>query len=130
MGVPVKLNNEIINREKVEYLAAYKQYLVAINKDRTSRKTETNPLRPEDATAREKAESVMNEPMYVGKTKDLRTRFRAHHDNGFLWEMKERFKRPPSEFVLFAFFCEPDLVRLAESILIQVINPAFCDQKT
>lgn len=65
MGISVKLNNEIINREKVEYLAAYKQYLIAINKDRTIKKTETNPLRPEDPAAREKAERIMAEPMYV-----------------------------------------------------------------
>lgn len=65
MNVPVKLNNEIINREKVEYLAAYKQYLVAISKDRNLRKTEKNPLKPDDATAREKIDLVMNSPMYV-----------------------------------------------------------------
>lgn len=65
MGVPVKLNSEIINRQKVEYLASYKQYLVSINKDRTTRKSTQNPLKPEDAAAREKIDSIMNEPMYV-----------------------------------------------------------------
>jgi hypothetical protein len=30
LNVPVKLNNEIINRQKVEYLASYKQYLIAV----------------------------------------------------------------------------------------------------
>lgn len=65
LDVPVKLNNEIINRQKVATLASYKQYLVAINKDRTAKKTEINPLKPEDPLAREKVDSVMNEPMYV-----------------------------------------------------------------
>jgi hypothetical protein len=65
LGVPVRLNREILNREKIELLAAYKRYLVAVNKDRTARKTEANPLKPEDAVAREKAEQTINEPMYV-----------------------------------------------------------------
>lgn len=65
LGVPVKLNGEIINRQKVEYLASYKQYLITINKDRTARKTATNPLKPDDAAQRERVDRVMNEPMYV-----------------------------------------------------------------
>jgi hypothetical protein len=65
LSVPVKLNNEIINRQKVTNLASYKQYLTAINKDRTSKKTEINPLKPEDPAARDRIDAVMNEPMYV-----------------------------------------------------------------
>lgn len=65
LGVPVKLNNEIINREKVEFLADYKKYLVVISKDRNARKTEMNPMRPEDATARERADEIMSQPMYI-----------------------------------------------------------------
>lgn len=65
LGIPVKLNNEIINREKVEFLADYKRYLVAITKDRNAKKTEVNPMKPEDASARNRAEDIMNEPMYV-----------------------------------------------------------------
>jgi hypothetical protein len=65
LGVPVKLNSEILNREKIELLASYKQYLAALNKDRTARKTEINPLKPEDPAARDKAEAIMSEPMYV-----------------------------------------------------------------
>lgn len=64
LGVPVKVNTEIINRKKIEYLASYKKYLVAINKDRT-RKNAVNPLKPDDAAAREKIDQVMKEPMYV-----------------------------------------------------------------
>ena len=64
-GVPVRLNNEIINRDKVEFLANYKSYLVTINKDRNLKKTEMNPMRPDDRDARERAEEIMNEPMYV-----------------------------------------------------------------
>lgn len=65
LGVPVRLNSELINREKVEYLASYKRYLVTINQNRASKKTEVNPLRPEDAATRERVEAVMNESMYI-----------------------------------------------------------------
>jgi hypothetical protein len=65
LGIPVRLNNEIINREKVEFLADYKRYLVTVNKDRNARKTEVNPLQPEDAAARDRAQSIMNESMYT-----------------------------------------------------------------
>jgi hypothetical protein len=65
IGVPVKLNSELINREKVEFLADYKRYLVTVSKDRTAKKTEVNPLRPEDPEARARADSIMAESMYV-----------------------------------------------------------------
>lgn len=65
LGVPVKHNSELINREKIDYLASYKRYLVTIGQNRAAKKTEVNPLRPEDTAARERAESVMNESMYV-----------------------------------------------------------------
>lgn len=64
-GVPVKLNNEIINRSKVELLADYKRYLIAVGKDKNAKKTEVNPMKPDDAAARARAEDIMNEPMYV-----------------------------------------------------------------
>lgn len=65
LDVPVKLNSEIINREKVEFLADYKRYLALISKDRNARKTEVNPLYPEDPAARERAQRIMAEPMYT-----------------------------------------------------------------
>lgn len=65
LGVPVKLNSEILNREKVEFLAEYKRYLVKINKDKNARKTEVNPMRPNDRDARIRAEQIMAEPMYI-----------------------------------------------------------------
>ncbi|WPU65359.1 hypothetical protein [Peredibacter starrii] len=65
LGVPVRLNNELINREKVEFLADYKRYLVTIAKDRNAKKTEVNPMRPDDREARERAERIMNESMYT-----------------------------------------------------------------
>jgi hypothetical protein len=65
LGVPVKLNSDLINREKIEYLASYKRYLVTINQDKAAKKTEENPLRPEDAAARERVEAVMDESMYI-----------------------------------------------------------------
>lgn len=74
--------------------------------------------------------SFLNEPLYVGKTETIRERFRAHHDSGFLYKMKDRYQRPASEFLFFAFFCDAQYVRPLESILIQLVNPPFCDQKT
>lgn len=65
LGLPLKLNKEIINREKIEYLAQYKQYLITFNQDREARKTLENPLRPSDPAKREKVDSVMNESMYI-----------------------------------------------------------------
>jgi hypothetical protein len=74
--------------------------------------------------------SLVGEPLYVGKTGDLRQRFRAHHDSGFLYRMKADFERSPDEFLLFAFYTATEAhARLLESILIQVFNPPFCDQK-
>jgi hypothetical protein len=63
-GIPVKLNQDLINREKIEYLASYKRYLLTLSRDRF-KKNEPNPMRPEDPIAREKVEKVMNESMYV-----------------------------------------------------------------
>jgi hypothetical protein len=74
--------------------------------------------------------SFLNEPLYIGKTEDLRIRFAAHHDKDFLFKMKDKYNRPPNEFLLFAFFCEPNYARLLESIFLQIINPPHCDQKT
>lgn len=65
LGVPVRLNSEIINREKVEFLASYKRYLHLINKERGSKKVEANPMRPEDSAGRDRAQAIMDEPMYV-----------------------------------------------------------------
>ena len=71
LGVPVKLNDDLINREKIDYLASYKRYLVTINQNKSSKKTESNPLRPEDAATKDRVEAVMNESMYVD-TKQVR----------------------------------------------------------
>jgi hypothetical protein len=65
LGVPVKLNNEIINREKVELLADYKRYLVVINNNRNAKKTEVNPLYPVDPVAKERVNAIMASPMYT-----------------------------------------------------------------
>jgi hypothetical protein len=65
LEVPLKLNNEIINREKVELLADYKRYLVLINQDRSARKSEVNPLYPTDPLAKERVNAIMASPMYT-----------------------------------------------------------------
>ena len=74
--------------------------------------------------------SILNEPLYIGKTNNLRTRFIAHHDTGFLYKMKKEYKRPATEFVLLAFLCDSSYIRVVESILIQIINPPHCMQKS
>ena len=65
LGVPARLNNEIINREKVEFLANYKRYLVTVSKDRNARKSEFNPMRPSDPAAQSRVDNIMSGPMYV-----------------------------------------------------------------
>ncbi len=65
LGIPLKLNNEIINREKVELLADYKRYLVTINKSRMAKKSELNPLQPQDIAARERVQAIMGDSMYT-----------------------------------------------------------------
>jgi hypothetical protein len=65
LGVPLKLNSEIINREKIEFLANYKRYLAIVAKNRNARKSELNPLQPNDPAARERAHAIMDESMYT-----------------------------------------------------------------
>lgn len=65
LGVPVRLNNDLINREKLELMAEYKRYLVTVNKDRNAKKTLPNPLRPDEAAQRSKVNKLMDESMYV-----------------------------------------------------------------
>jgi hypothetical protein len=81
LGVPVRLNSEIINREKVEFLADYKRYLVLVSKDRNARKTEVNPMYPDDSAAREKAQAIMAEPMYT----DLKQVKLSRDENQIAW---------------------------------------------
>lgn len=81
LGVPVRLNSEIINREKVEFLADYKRYLVLVSKDRNARKTEVNPMYPEDSASRDKAQSIMSEPMYT----DLKQVKLSRDENQIAW---------------------------------------------
>jgi hypothetical protein len=65
IGVPVRLNNEIINRQKVELLARYKRYLLLVAKDKNARKSELNPLKPSDVSAKDRVEAILSQPMYV-----------------------------------------------------------------
>ena len=61
----MRLNDDIINREKIEYLASYKRYLALIGRDRNARKSEQNPLKPEDNVARARIDSIMAGSMYI-----------------------------------------------------------------
>lgn len=64
-GIPVRHNRELLNSEKIGLMKEYKQYLVSINGDRSLKKSMTSPLRPEGAVAQEKADKLLNEPMYL-----------------------------------------------------------------
>ncbi len=81
LGIPVRLNNEIINRQKIDVLANYKNYLASINRDRNARKTEINPLKPEDPGARGRVTQIMDESMYVD-TKHVKL---GKDENDMVW---------------------------------------------
>jgi hypothetical protein len=84
LGVPLKLNSEIINREKIELLADYKRYLVVIGKDRAARKTEVNPLTPEDPATRDRVEAIKADSMYT----DLK-QVKIHREDGeMVWRVE------------------------------------------
>jgi hypothetical protein len=72
--------------------------------------------------------SIVNEPLYIGKTDDLRKRFIGHHDSDFLFKMKNDYRRSPDEFLLLAYFTDGNRVRLLESILLQLIAPGHNSQ--
>jgi ABC-type molybdate transport system substrate-binding protein len=81
MGVPVRLNNELINREKIEFLAEYKRYLAKIKKDRNAKKNEVNPMQPNDPVARERAKELILMSMYTD-TKQVEI---TKTENGVFW---------------------------------------------
>lgn len=89
------------------------------------------PQQADDAARSLMFLSFLNEPLYIGKAEDVRQRFRQHHDEpGFLAMMKAKFDRPAGEFLFFCYHCEMHLARPLESVLIQIINPPYCDQKS
>ena len=63
-GVPVRRNNEILNDEKIALMKDYKNYLIAINNDRSLKKTMSSPLKPESQDGQERASRILNGPMY------------------------------------------------------------------
>ena len=67
--------------------------------------------------------SILNEPRYIGETKNVRERFASHHDSDFLFKMKRDHKRPPSDFLFFYIECELEQLKLAEKLLIHLISP-------
>lgn len=74
--------------------------------------------------------SFFNQPLYIGKTGNMHTRFIAHHDKDFLYSMKRDYQRDAGEFLLFIFYCPNEFVRLIESVLLQLVKPPFADQTT
>lgn len=68
--------------------------------------------------------SIFNEPLYIGETNDVKLRFRAHHDTGFLFRMKTHLGRPPGSFVFFYLKTDPEVHKLLEAVLIHLISPA------
>lgn len=83
LGVPLRFNNELINREKIEFLASYKRYLAIISQDRNARKTEVNPMQPSDPAARERVQAIMAESMYTD-TKQVRL---MEEDGKVVWKV-------------------------------------------
>ncbi len=67
--------------------------------------------------------SIMNEPLYVGETEDVKTRFIAHHDRGFIRRMKKE-GRPPDDFVFFACFIPHNMHKALETVLIHFMSPS------
>lgn len=68
--------------------------------------------------------SIMNEPLYVGETEDVKTRFVAHHDQGFLYRMKRDHQRPPGDFVFFVCLIPNNMHRALETVLIHFMSPS------
>lgn len=67
--------------------------------------------------------SILSEPLYIGETTDIKERFRAHHDSGFLFKMKKE-GRAPSSFIFFFIKTPHDWHRILEPVLIHLIGPA------
>ena len=67
--------------------------------------------------------SIINEPSYVGETRDVKTRFQAHHDRGFLKKMKD-LGRPPEDFVFLFFEINNNTHQALETVLIHLISPS------
>lgn len=115
LSVPVSHNADLINREKIEYLASYKRYLKNIAQNRNARKNEENPLRPDDPAARERVQKVMDESMYVdtGHVKLGRDEgrvawlvsagaFESVHAYDTRAVQKYRYKSPAGEYLVVA----------------------------
>jgi len=62
LGAKVSLNDEILNREKIELLVDYKKYLISSAK--FLNQSEANPLRPVDPTERSEVDKLLNQSMY------------------------------------------------------------------
>jgi hypothetical protein len=63
LGTDIKLNEEIINKSKINYLVEYKKYLILSSKG--SKRKDLNPLKPEDLQEKSKVEKTMSESMYA-----------------------------------------------------------------
>lgn len=67
--------------------------------------------------------SILNEPLYVGETEDVKIRFLAHHDKDFLYHMKEKGKSP-SDFIFFYYALNNNTHRAVETVLIHLLSPS------
>lgn len=67
--------------------------------------------------------SILSEPLYVGETEDVKTRFIAHHDKDFLRRMKLK-GRSPGEFVFFYYAISDQLHQCLETSLIHILSPS------
>ena len=60
-----KSNREVINKEKVQVLKRYKNYLSLIKDDPESKEVVPHPLKPEDEKDRMEVNNILNSSMYI-----------------------------------------------------------------
>ncbi len=75
----VQANKEIVNKEKIQLLEKYKNYLIAIKEDETLKGSLKNPLHPDDPEAKQKVTELMNSPTLVSQEAIILKREGRHY---------------------------------------------------
>ncbi len=83
-GVSVRYNEEIINKDKVDVLLKYKDYLNAVNRDKDLKTTVTSPLTPENEDQRLKVRGLLKAPFF----KETVSVKRVKEKNTFYWKVE------------------------------------------
>ena len=77
-------NDEIMDRNKIALYQRYRNYLLAIKKDKSLKKELISPLRPGDRREREKVRKLITSPMY----KDINALKLIRQGNQFYWQVR------------------------------------------